>query len=79
MKMKYKVYRVDPRNCYRGYALIAAETADEANAFIKAFQEDDKNNRMDSWGYDKVDESDVIDGIWAENKGFVNEEIYYYG
>lgn len=77
--MKYKVYQINPLSCYRGYALIAAETADEANAFIMDFQEHDKNNRMDSWGYDKVDESDVIDGIWAEDKGFVNYKIYYSG
>ena len=77
--MKYKVYQINPLSHYRGYALIAAKNADEANTFIKDFQEMDKGNQMDSWGYDKVEESDVLYGIWAEQKGFVNYDIYYSG
>ena len=77
--MKYKVYQIYPNAHYRGYALIAAETADEANAYIRAFKDSDKSNSMDSYGYSEVDEGDVIDGIWAECKGFANHQIYYCG
>ena len=77
--MKYKVYQISSRCSYSGYALIAAENADEANAFIKDFQKRDKDNQMNSWGYDKVEESDIFYGIWAEEKGFIHYGIYYIG
>lgn len=75
----YKVYRVDSLSGYSGYSLVAANDAKEANAYVEEFKKQDKDNRHDSWGYYSVDESDIIDGLWSEFKGFVIFGVYYSG
>ena len=75
----YKVYAIQSKTCYRGMSLISANDAEEANSFIEEFQKSDKTNIFDSWGYMMVDEDDVIEGLWAEEKGIVHYGIYYNG
>lgn len=79
MDEKYKVYKVSPKMHYSGFALIGAHSAEEANRYIDHFLEMDLHNDLDSWGYDHVDEDDVIDDLWAEKNGFILTEIYYIG
>lgn len=75
----YKVYAVTASCYYDGLSLVAADSVEEANEFIERFKKNDKNNRCDSWGYDKVYEHDLIDGLYAEEKGFVYYGISYRG
>ena len=75
----YKVYKVEPRMCYHGMSLVAAESAVEANSIIADFKRDDTNNWNDSWGYCEVGEGDAIEGLLSERKGIVLYGIYYYG
>ena len=75
----YKVYAVTAGCCYEGLSLVAADSAEESNQFIKKLKKDDKNNAQDSWGYYNVDEDDLIDGLYAEEKGFVYYGISYRG
>lgn len=78
--MKYKVYSVTPRlGCYQGLSLVAANSAEEANCIIDKFIKDDPKNHMDSWGYSKVSEHDVIEDIYSEIEGVVHMGIFYYG
>ena len=78
--MKYKVYEVTPRlGCYQGMSLVAANSAEDANRIIDKFIKDDPHNQMDSWGYSKVNEYDVIEGIYSEIEGIVHMGIFYYG
>ena len=78
--MKYKVYEVEPRlSCYHGMSLVAAESAVEANHIIQDFVKSDPKNLYDSWGYGRVSEYDLIEGVYSENKGIVHMGIYYYG
>lgn len=74
-----KVYKVDPAMYYHGFALVGAETAEQANSFIDSFQEFDKDNSADSWGYCHVSEDDVIDYIFAETEGILLYGIFYCG
>lgn len=48
--MKYKVYIVDSDAYYLGKAIVAAESADEANKFIDDFVHNDSHNPSGSWG-----------------------------
>lgn len=75
----YKVYKIDSEIYYRGISLVAADNAKEANTIIDDYKKIDKNNSGDSWGYCRVDENDVIDGIFAEEKGIVYFGIRYSG
>ena len=75
----YRVYKIDSGVCYHGISLVAADNKDEANDMIKKLKESDSNNTMDSWGYELVEEDDVIDGLYAEEKGFVYFGITYFG
>jgi hypothetical protein len=78
--MKYKVYEITPRlGCYQGFALVAANSAEEANHFIDKFIKDDPENKMDSWGYSKVSEHDVIEDAYSESEGIIRHGIFYYG
>ena len=78
--MKYKVYEISPKlSCYHGMSLVAAESAEEANHIIKDFVKSDPKNFYDSWGYSQVSESNLIEGVYSENKGIVHMGIYYYG
>ena len=75
----YKVYKVLPQMYYHGMALVAADSAEEANLFISDFKRYDTNNWNDSWGYCGVDEYDAIEGLLSENKGIVLHGIHYCG
>ena len=75
----YKVYCVDAKSGYLGYSLVAADNAEKANKVIDSFKKFDEYNCLDSWGYSHVDESDVIDGLWAEHEGITYQGIIYHG
>ena len=76
---KYKVYAVTPFGPYSGMALVAAENAAAANNTIDRWKEIDSDNGCNSRGLGHVDESDVIEGVYSEDSGFVYNEIYYTG
>lgn len=76
---KYNIHKITPKAHYDGDALIVATSCEQANSYIKDFQENDKDNKNDSLGYNFVQESDVVKGIWGEKPGFVNKSIYYQG
>lgn len=75
----YKVYHVSSRMYYRRDALVAAENVDEANQIIKGFKDGDITNWYDSGGWDFVDESDIVEDLFASRKGIVFNEIAYTG
>lgn len=78
-KYEYNVYKIYASPDYAGYALIAAETVNEANSMIQAFRDSDKNNEHDSYGYEDVSEGDWIESLKANEKGFITNDIYYKG
>ena len=73
----FNVYRISSTSDYRGYSLVAAESASQANAFIEEFKKSDPDNIYDSMGYNFVDESDKISDIYSDIAGFIVHEIYY--
>lgn len=75
----YKVYEVTPRECYVGYALVAAHSAAEANEHISVLKECDPTNKYDSWGWTFVTEDDVIENIFADCEGIMRDTIHYSG
>jgi hypothetical protein len=77
--MNYKVYIIDSDAYYHGKALVAAESADEANKFIDDFVHNDPHNHGDSWGYCHVDEGDAVEDVYAERKGILYYGIHYGG
>lgn len=77
--MKYKVYKVEPELCYSGISLVAAENEEVANKEIENFKDRDSNNKLNSWGYSHVSESDVIDDLYSDRKGIMLYGIYYSG
>ena len=78
--MKYNVYEINPRSFYyRGFSLVAAETVEEANEFIDCFISVDLNNDCNSFGYGHVDELDIIDHLYSDEKGIILSGIYYCG
>lgn len=77
--MKCNVYEVSSGCHYSGFALIAAENAKEANKFIQEFKDEDKDNYYNSYGYEFVEEYDVIEDVFAERKGFITHGIRYSG
>lgn len=79
MMYKYKVYEIDPTYGYHGKALVAANSAIEANKIIDEFQQEDSDNVSDSRGYSHVDEFNCISSIRSEEKGILLYEIYYDG
>lgn len=79
MTNKFKVYRVYAKAHYNGFALIGANSSEEANSYIDDFRNSDIDNKSDSRGYEPVGEDDVIVGIWSEKAGFIEQDIYYCG
>lgn len=76
----FKVYEVFPRlSCYSGVSFVAANSVDEANAYIQNFKKEDIGNVFDSNGYDFVKEHNCIGGIYSEEPGIVYQGIYYRG
>ena len=83
MENKYNVYKIGTGGryaaCYRGMSLVAADNVDEANEIICNEIKKDANNAMDTWGYGKVTEYDLIENLHSDVKGIVLYGIYYYG
>ena len=78
--MEFPVYKIEPnQSCYRGSALVAAESAASANEFIDDFIKRDKQNKRDSWGYAYVTEDDKIDYLFSTVTGIIDYGIQYYG
>lgn len=78
--MQFPVYKVFPLAHYGGSALVAANSAEEANEFIDSFREVDKNNSANSWGYEHVtEEGNRLDYIYASCTGILDHGIYYSG
>lgn len=75
----YKIYKVWPCSNYAGFSLVAADSVEEANEIIQKFREEDKNNSNDSYGYEDVDEDNLVDGIVSARKGLIVEGIFYIG
>ena len=48
--MIYKVFKVSPDNFYGGFSLIGAESAEDANQYIKEMKASDPNNIFDTFG-----------------------------
>ena len=46
--MIYKVFKVSPDNFYGGFSLIGAESAEDANQYIKEMKASDPNNIYDT-------------------------------
>ena len=76
----YKVYKVEPRMYYTGYALVAAENAEMATKEIEIFKKADEDNSRDSKGYySSVSEDDALEGVFSENSGIIFHGIRYTG
>ena len=75
----YKVYQCDSEAYYSGYALVAADDADEANEYVKDFKESDINNNFDSRGYSKISEHDLLESIVSSTCGIIEYGIRYTG
>ena len=76
---KIKVYHMDPYMLYGGFALIAAETADEANEMILDYKKHDPHNQSNSFGFCYVDELDRIYELTSSEKGIIYNRVYYSG
>jgi len=75
----FKVYKVDSKAYYTGYALVGAHSAEEANEYINDFKTFDSHNDSDSWGYEFVTEDDKLDCIHATSAGILEYGIHYMG
>ncbi len=75
----YKVYEVTPRSCYYGYALVAANSAEEANEHISFLKDLDPTNKWDYFGWEYVTEDDVVENIFADCEGIMKSNIRYSG
>ena len=76
----YKVYVIDSKMYYTGYALVAKENAKMATKEIEIFKKADKDNSMDSKGYhSSVSEDDDLEGVFCENSGIIFQGIRYTG
>jgi hypothetical protein len=75
----YKVYEVTPRSCYYGYALVAANSAEEANEHISVLKDLDPTNKWDYFGWEYVTEDDIVENIFADCEGIVKSNIRYSG
>lgn len=77
--MAFPLYKVSAKIHYAGVALIAAESAEVANEFIRQFQEVDNENVCNSWGYDTVTEDDKLDYAFGTLQGIIDYGIFYTG
>lgn len=76
---KYNVYEIPSGICYSGVSLIAAESAEQANKFIRDFKESDLTNNESSWGYEYISEDYKIDHLYSDVQGIICKGIYYWG
>lgn len=75
----YKVYHMSPASHYYGFALVAANSAEDANEHIAERKAEDPDNRWDSFGYCYVAECDQIEYLTSSIEGFVFDTIRYSG
>lgn len=75
---KYFVFNVSSKRYYSGNALIAATCVDDANKIIKAFNNEDKDNLMDSGGWSNISKNDYH-GKLSDVDGILSNNIYYTG
>ena len=76
----YKVYDMMVTGPYNGTVLIAASSAEEANNFIRNFKASDPNNKYNSYAYTPdLTENDVVEGLFAEDSGWVYDRVTYTG
>lgn len=75
----YKVYHMNPKFCYNGFALIAAMSAEEANEYIANYKEQDPYNIGNSYGWTYVYEDDAIENLTSSVGGIIYDCIYYSG
>lgn len=75
----YKVYHMNPKFCYNGFALIAAMSAEEANGYIADFKKRDINNKHNSYGWIYVYEDDVIENLSSSIGGIIYDYVCYSG
>lgn len=75
----YKVYKIHSMPHYEGFALVAANSAEEANEFIKSFKYSDRNNHCNSYGYCYIDENDLLDHLSSDIEGLIDQSIDYVG
>ena len=75
-----KVYDMMVTGPYTGTVLIAASSAEEANRMIKSFKDSDPNNKYNSYAYEPdLTENDVVEGLFAEESGWVYDRVTYTG
>ena len=72
----YNVYKIDAKACYDGFALVAAESVEDANEIISDFKAEDPHNKMDSWGYGYVTEYNLIENLYSSYKGIIDYGIH---
>ena len=74
---KYNVYQIPSGINYGGLSLVAAESAIQANKFIREFKESDIKNINNSFGYDYITENYKLDNIYADKAGIIYKGIYH--
>lgn len=75
-----KVYDMMVTGPYTGTVLIAAASAEEANRMINGFKATDPDNKYNSYAYDaSLTEDDVVEGLFAEESGWVYDKVTYTG
>lgn len=75
----YKVYESQSFMNYTGIALIGADSAEEANDYIREFKEYDSSNEMNSLGMRFVDSTDEVKELRSIQNGIILNEISYIG
>ncbi len=76
----YKVYDMMVTGPYSGTVLIAASSAEEANKLIRNFKASDPDNKHNSYAYEAdLTENDVVEGLFAEDTGWVYDRVTYTG
>lgn len=77
---RYNVYEIIPNSLYYGgMSLVAAESTEEANDFIDEFIKSDTQNYNDSLGYNHIDEYNIMDHLYSDEKGIIYYGIYCCG
>ena len=76
----FKVYDMMVTGPYSGTVLIAATSAEEANNLIRNFKASDPDNKYNSYAYEAdLTEDDVVEGLFAEDTGWVYDRVTYTG
>lgn len=70
----YKVYHISPASHYCGFALVAANSAEDANEHIA-----ERKAEWDFFGYCYVSECDQIEYLTSSLEGFIFDTIRYSG